>query len=288
MFRALAWFSELHNRWGDVRTWVRQLARGADSFPPHTRAELRWLELVTANDAGDNAAAQAAARRLSSLLGKFDDPYLEAVSRLGIAWTLPISGDYDGALSGVLSALESFRSQDEPWWTLVAGLSAAGLEIPTGRYEDARGHLRDTRELADRSDYSWPAARSRTELAIVAMVDGHPDEARALLDEALELSLAARSTRIVSLNLSGFAQLALVTGDAERAALLAGAADGLRRRLGMRSWPILSRRDDDLASEIREALGADRFEEAFTAGSQLNQQDAVAALEGTPSAGTAA
>jgi predicted ATPase len=58
MFRALAWFSELHNRWGDVRTWVRQLARGADSFPPHTRAELRWLELVTANDAGDNAAAQ--------------------------------------------------------------------------------------------------------------------------------------------------------------------------------------------------------------------------------------
>jgi hypothetical protein len=181
-----------------------------------------------------------------------------------------------------LSALESFRSQDEPWWTLVAGLSVGGLEIATGRYEDARGHLRDTRELADRSGYSWPAAFSRTELAVVAMVDGHPDEARALLDEALELSLAAHSTRIVSLTLSGFAQLALVTGDAERAALLAGAADGLRRRLGMRSWPSLRRRDDDLASEVREALGADRFEEAFTAGSQLNQQDAVAALKAGP------
>jgi predicted ATPase len=288
MFRALALFWELHDRWGDARTWVRQLAPNADSFPPQTRAELLWVELVASNDVGDNAAAQAAARRLSSLLGKFDDPHLEAVSRLGIAWTLPISGDYDGALSGVLSALESLRSQDEPWWTLVAGLSAAGLEIATGRYEDARGHLRDTRELADRSDYSWPAARSRTELATVAMVDGHPDEARALLDEALELSLAAHSTRIVSLTLSGFAQLALVTGDPERAALLAGASEGLRRRLGMRSWPILRRRDDDLASEIRGALGADRFEEAFTAGSQLNRQDAVAALERTPSAGTAA
>jgi hypothetical protein len=288
MFRAQALFWEVRDRWRDTRTWVRQLARAADSFPPHTRAEVLWLELVSSNDVGDNAAAQAAARRLSSLLGKFDDPHLEAVSRLGIAWTMPISGDYDGALSGALSALELFRSEDDPWWTLVAGLSVGGLEIATGRHEDARGHLRDTRELADRSGYTLPAAWSRTQLATVAMVDGHPDEARTLLDEALELSVAAHSIRNLSLTLSGFAQLALVTGDAERAALLVGASDGLRRRLGMRSWPILRRGDDDLASEIREALGADRFEQAFTAGSQLNQQDAVAALEGTSSAGTAA
>jgi tetratricopeptide (TPR) repeat protein len=287
MFRALALFWELHDRWGDARTWVRQLVPNADSFPPHTRAELLWLELIASNDVGDDAAEQAAARLLSSLLGTFDDPHLEAVSRLVITWTLP-NADYEGALSGAMSALESLRSQDEPWWALLAGLSVGELEMWTGRYEDARGHLRGTRELADRSGYSWLAAWSRTQLAILAMADGLPDEARALLDEALELSLAAHSIRNVSLTLYGFARLALVTGDAERAALLAGASDGLRRRFGMRSWPIVRRREDDFAIELREALGADQFEQAFTAGSQLNQQDAIAALEGTPSAGTAA
>ena len=31
-------------------------------------------------------------------------------------------------------------------------------------------------------------------------------------------------------------------------------------------------------AQIREALGADRFDELFAAGSRLNQQDAVAAV----------
>jgi hypothetical protein len=51
---------------------------------------------------------------------------------------------------------------------------------------------------------------------------------------------------------------------------------------------MLRRREEALVSEIREALGADRFEEVFAAGSQLNQQDAVAAVGGTHSAGAAA
>jgi tetratricopeptide (TPR) repeat protein len=288
MFRALALFSELHDRWGDVRAWVEQLAPNADSFPPQARAELFWLELVGSNEMGDDVAAQEAARRLSPLLEEIDDPYLEAVSRLGIAWTLPIAGDYAGALDGSLNALELFRSQDEPWWTLVAGLTVGGLEIATGRNADAGDHLRDARELADRSGYGWPAAWSRAELATVALADGHLDEARALLDEALELLLEAYSVRNVSLTLGTFARLALATGDAERAALLAGASDGLRRRVGLRPWPMLRRREDELLTEIRLALGTDRFDAAFAAGTKLNREDAVAVAGDVRGAGTAA
>jgi predicted ATPase len=288
MFRALILFWELRDRIGEARPWVEQLSPTADSFAPEARAELLWIELVTANEVGDNRAAQAAARRLSPLLAEIDDPQLEAVSRLTIGWALPIGGDYDGALRKALDSLESLRGLDEPWWTLVAGLSVGGLEIATDRYEEARGHLRDARELADHLGYGWPAAWSRTQLATVALVDGRTDEARTLLDQALALSLAAHSVRNVSLVLAGFAQLALAARDAERAALLTGAAAGLHRRLGLRPWPMLRRREEALVSEIREALGADRFEEVFAAGSQLNQQDAVAAVGGTHSAGAAA
>ena len=109
------------------------------------------------------------------------------------------------------------------------------------------------------------------------MRDGQ-DEARALLAEGLQLSLATHSTPLVSLCLVGFARSAWTRGDAERAALLAGAAEGLRRRLGVRAWPVLRRGEDDLEAELRRALGADRFDEVFAAGSRLNRQETLAAI----------
>ena len=61
-------------------------------------------------------------------------------------------------------------------------------------------------------------------------MQGRLEEAREQLDEALDLSLAIRIIRNVTLCLAAFAQLAFAEGDPERAALLAGGAEGLRRR----------------------------------------------------------
>jgi len=43
----------------------------------------------------------------------------------------------------------------------------------------------------------------------------------------------------VSLCLAGYAALAFADGDPDRAALLEGAAEGLRRRVGLSAWPQL-------------------------------------------------
>jgi hypothetical protein len=88
--------------------------------------------------------------------------------------------------------------------------------------------------------------------------------------------------------MAGFAQLALVQGDAERVALLAGAAEGLRRRVGLRAWPSHRRAEAALVDQIRQALGADRFDQAFAAGARLNQREAVDVVRGRPGAGTRA
>ena len=50
-----------------------------------------------------------------------------------------------------------------------------------------------------------------------------------------------RTTPLMTLCLSAFGRVALVEGEAERAALLVGAAGGLRRRAGVRPWPMLRR-----------------------------------------------
>jgi hypothetical protein len=82
----------------------------------------------------------------------------------------------------------------------------------------------------------------------------------------------------VTLCLTAFAQLAFVEGDGERAALLAGAAEGLRGRVGLRALMLLRQGEAELVAQVRLALGADRFEEVFAAGARLTQQEAVAAV----------
>jgi hypothetical protein len=87
-----------------------------------------------------------------------------------------------------------------------------------GRLDAALGHLREARALADRFDHAGLSAWSQVQLGLLALVRGRAEEARALLDEGLELSLATHSTR----NVTAFAQLAFVQGEGERAVLLAG------------------------------------------------------------------
>jgi tetratricopeptide (TPR) repeat protein len=262
----------------EARNWVKELLPSADSLGPQARAELLWTELAIALEVGDDAAALATGRRLGPLLPEIDDPYLQGISQLAIAWSTPTAGDFDDALRRALLSVEQLRGLDEPYWTAIALLTTGTLEAVVGRYDDALRHFLEGQALADRSDYPWLAAWSRAQLSCPAMSRGQLDEARALLDEGLRMSLAINNTRNVTLFLVGFARLALAAGDPGHAALLAGAADGLRRRVGLRAWPMLRRGEAALVTEIRETLGQERFDEVFGAGCVLKQAEAVAVI----------
>jgi ATP/maltotriose-dependent transcriptional regulator MalT len=184
-----------------------------------------------------------------------------------------------------LVSLEELRGRDEPYWTTVAVLTAGLVETAMGRHDAALGHLREARALAGRFDHAGLSAWSQVQLGILAPVRGRLEEARALLEEGLELSLATRSTRNVTLWLTAFAQLAFVEGDGERAALLAGAAEGLRRRVGLRAWPLQRQGEAQMVAQIRQAVDADRFDQGF-AGTRLNRREAVAAVRDQQGAGT--
>jgi predicted ATPase/class 3 adenylate cyclase len=288
LFRVLWLFWSARDHLGEARAWVDQLLPAADALDPQARAELAWTALVTADEVGDDQAVLAARQRLGPLLAGIDDPYLQAVSELAMAWTAPVVGDLDGALRGALASLEQLRGQDEPFWMALAVGTAGLVETTVGRHDDAQRHLREARDLGKRFDDAWMAAWSRVLLGTLAVVRGRLEEARALLEEALELSLAAHSTRSVTLCLAAFGRLALVEGDAARAALLAGATEGLRRRVGLRSLVVLRQGEAELVAQVRQALGADRFEEVFAAGARLTQQEAVAAVRDRRGADAAA
>jgi tetratricopeptide (TPR) repeat protein len=275
LFRVLWLFWLQRDLEGQARSWVEQF-RPAGPLDLQARAELGWVAAVMAVDTGDDTAALAAGQRLAPLLAGIQDPFLRAVCQLAMAWSLPIAGDLDGALREAAVSLEELRDQDEPVFTAIAAFTAGSLEVALGRYDDALRHLREARDLAEVCGGDWFAAGSRVQLGILAVLRGRLDEARALIDEALDLSLAARSTRFVTLCLAGYAWLALAEGDPERAARLKGAAEGLRRRVGLSAWPHLRRVEAELVAQVRQRLGAGRFDQAFTAGSGLTQREAVA------------
>jgi tetratricopeptide (TPR) repeat protein len=278
-FRVLWMYWGLRDHLGEARPWIDQLLPTADALDPQAQAELLWTAAVTALEVvGDDQAALATSQRLASLLAGIRDPYLHAVSQLAMAGIAAAVGDFDGALRGELVALEELRGQDEPYWTTVAVLTAGLVETAMGRHDAALGHLREARALAGRFDHAGLGAWSQVQLGILALVRGRPEEARALLDEGLELSLATHSTRNVTLCLTAFAQLAFVEGDGERAALLAGAAEGLRQRVGLRAWPLQQQGEAQMVAQMRQALAADRFDQVFAAGVRLYRREAVAAV----------
>jgi predicted ATPase len=282
LFRVLWPFWFLRDRMGEARALVEPLLPTADTLDPQDRAELLWAALAIASDVGDDPAVLAAGQRLEPLLAGIDDPYLHAVSQLALAWTSPIVGDLDRALREASTSLEELRGQDEPFWTAMALGTTGSMETTVGRYDNALRHLREARDLAERFGQTWLAATSQVLLGTLAVVRGQPREARGLMDAGLELSLTAHSTNSVALCLAGFARLALAEGDPERAALLAGATDGLRQRVGLRAWPMLRQFEAELLARIRQALGADRFGEIFAAGGRLSRQEAVAAIRDQP------
>jgi predicted ATPase len=278
MFRVLWLFWSLRDHLAEARAWVDQLMSAAGSLDPKAEAELLWTAAVTANRAGDAAAALAASQRLAPLLAHVDDPYLRALSRLAMGWASLAAGDPDGALRQDSVSLEELRGQDEPYWTATAALSVGSVQAAIGRDDDAVRHLSQARELADRFGYHWLGIWSRVQLGTLDALRGRLDQARNLLDEALDLSLATRSTSFVALCLAAHARLAIGQGDLEQTALLEGAADGLRRRAGLRAWPMLRPTETELLARLRQALGADRLDQVFSDGSRLSQQQAIAAV----------
>jgi predicted ATPase len=264
----------------EARGWVERLLPTSDGLDAPARVKLLLADVVTAREV-DDAAAAASRDRLGSLLEAVDEPYLHAVGELAVGTTSAVIDDPQRALHEEATALRELRGQDEPFWTSLALIALGVQEMADGRYDDAAAHLLEMRELAERFGNPRLIAAAYVNLGRLDIMRGRPGEAASWLTKGLDLSRTLCMTRNVSLTLTAVALLAFARGDPERAALLAGAAEGLRRRAGLRRWPMPPR-ERDLVAEVRQALGADRFDELFAAGTRLRQGEAVAAVRDHP------
>ena len=282
IFRILWLFWQMRGRMPEARAWIAEVQQRADTLEDRAQAELLFTSAVTAVEVGDDDIALQAVEGLERLKGRIDDPYLQSAARLALSWILPIVGDLEGALGAASEAFDGFRQQHEPFMAFAA-LTVGMVEMMLGRDEDARAHLTEVHELGGQFDNSWLESTARTQLATLAVTADRLDEARTLLMEAVDATDATDvSTLVVTFALVAAARLALAEGDTRRAATALGAADGLRRRAGLRAWPSTRPSEAELTTQVSSVIGADDFKDAFASGSSLSHRDAVGLVKGAP------
>jgi predicted ATPase len=280
IFRILWLFWQMLDRMPEGHAWIDELRLTADALDDRAQAELLLTSAVTAVEVGDDDSALATVEAIERLERRIDDPYLESAAQLAVSWTLPIVDDFDGALQAASTALDGFRKQNEPFMAFAA-LTVGMLEMRLGRPDAARASLTEVNTLGGQFGNSWLESAARTQLATLAVTAGHLDEARALLMDSVDASGDIQlSTITVTFSLVAYAQLALAEGDARRAAMALGAADGLRQRAGLRAWPLTRRGEAELVTRVAQEIDPEVFNDAFATGSELSQREAVALVRG--------
>ena len=280
MFRILWLFWQMRGRMPEGRAWIDEVQHRAGGLDDHARAELLFTSAVTAVEVGDDDSGLAAVDGLAGLVGHIDDPYLESAAQLAMSWILPLVDDFEGALRAASLALDGFQRQNDPF-VAFAELTVGMVEMALGNDDAARAHLTTADELGSRFDNLWLRSSARSQLASIEVRAGHHHEARALLVRSVEASDDAElSTLTVTFSLVTAAQLALAEGDARRAAVALGAADGLRRRAGLKAWPSTRRREAELVTRVAQAADSWDVEDALAAGAQISHREAVALVRG--------
>lgn len=253
---ALDGFRELGDRWG-------------------TSLALRGLASYQ-GIAGDHAGALESLGEALRLIG-------ELGTKEGVAQLLAQSamnrgelGDLEGARADLHQALRLSEEAGSRGGQAIATIGLSVVARRSGELEQAqqlaeKAHtLLDLRaeRMAPHSHAAVLSQRARTAVAL-----GELAAAREHSNKSLELAVGAEDMPLLSGIVEAAADVDLLAGDPEHAALLLGIAAALR---GMRSQP-----DSDVrrtAERLRKALGTDRYDAAYDQGATMSRDDAMAEI----------
>jgi predicted ATPase/DNA-binding SARP family transcriptional activator len=226
---------------------------------------------------GEQAAAAAHYQQAASLAAELGTTEDETQFRLLLARVLWRSGgaDRDRARAELARALRDAQRLGWPEVTAFAAYMAGDLARRDGNTAAARQLLDQAARVAEEQHGALAqiAAMTLTAQGYLAAGEGDLTGARRWHDRALALSLPRGDASVVAETLTGMADVAARDGNAEQAAVLLGAADGVRG--------APHRSDDDgarVAAAARALLGPADYSAAFQRGQQVTLATLEAAL----------
>ena len=227
-------------------------------------------------EAGDLVRAEAYARTILEQPGIVDQPIYAAEAHGWQSLSLLAQGNVKAAVD----VAARNPAQTHEWHrrhTYSDVVMCRGyLAAYTGKLIEARAYLEESVELARTSDWPLMVRYPLVFLADVAVMTGDIVRASACLSEALPICQRVGARWNIARALECTAGIAEVQGHITRAAHLWGAAEALREQIGARMWPIDRPEYERRVAAARSQIAPEDFDAAWAAGRTLTWEQAVA------------
>jgi DNA-binding NarL/FixJ family response regulator len=218
---------------------------------------------------GETGAARAVA-----------DAAVEAASEVGEIFA---GAAYSALAAAALAAGDAATTQEasEAAWQHWSALpqTAAAQRAYNAQAALAGGDLLAARRGADdavTTTTGWHLMWALTTRARVAIAQGEPEQAERDTHDALASAVASRAYLGLSDTLECLATLARDAGRHREAALLLGAAQAIRQRIGVVRFKIWDAGCEASEAALRNAMGQADFESARAEGAAMSTEEAIA------------
>jgi predicted ATPase/DNA-binding CsgD family transcriptional regulator len=280
---ALGWFWWTSSYHTEGRRWLQ---RTLQSNPEPTRARARALHVAgwLAHHQRDLDEACALLEESLSIARATDDDWAVAWALQGLGRVAYFRKDPIAARDFSRASL-SLAEQLGDQWLIAYALHLLGIAAYLERdYSSSRAYyergLAIRRQIGHREGIGVLLGL----LGIVAIREGSFAEAHALFTESLDLMHGLLSDWGLSMNVAMFAGLAGAQGRFVEAVTLAGASAALREGWQTPLIPLMEEVLEEGLAAAKQALGPERYAEAWAAGQAMTLQEALATALALPAA----
>ena len=229
-----------------------------------------------ATEVGDYAAATECLEEALTIWRDLEDKHGIARALISLGWAALRSGDYHLANSRLEESLALSRDLGD---TRSIGFELAGLgevALRQGDYARATRLVEESLELRRQMGNKWGVGVSLGTLGWAAMREGDWNRAVARLGESLEVRQEIGDKGGSAWCLERLAEVAMAQGQAEKAVRVFGAAAALRDSIGSVIDPVDQPDYQRTLAALQAELGEAAFTAAWTEGSTLTLEQAVA------------
>lgn len=277
----LHWFWFARGRFYEGHTWLKRLLEIDAPVPAPVRAKALLTAGYLACWRGEFASGRLPLKQALALFQRLENGSAIALSLHGLGFVAMGQGNAPLSRSLFEQSLAKARDLNDQWVMSFASHFLGIVMAYQKEYEQALAYFEEGSTLIQQlGGHKQGVAFGLFHEGRIARLKGDYQEAHSRLAEAMRLFRQLGDRRGTGYSLAGFAVLAAVQGQMERAAWLSGAVASLQDVLGpFLEAPLQMEFDRQLAA-VRAALDEETFDAAVAAGRAMTLEEATAyALE---------
>jgi predicted ATPase len=282
LVQALAPFWYQHGHAKGAQQWLeRAVEIASDAAGAPLGRIAHWLGVIRQQQ-GENATAIPLFRQSLAIWQEIGDQTQMAVELNSLGITYRSLGDLATARSLFEDSIGIAREIGNDL-RLATALSNLGIaEIDAGNVDHATEVLEEALALDEKSGDNWGATIVKSSLAAATLLTDRPMEAHHLLSSIIEDVVDSGDLELLAATLELAAGVAAHLGNSQRAARLAGAAEGIRDKAGIPITEFDAALLERFLAPAQSATDPRLWDADLHAGRALTQSEATALIAEPP------